>query len=344
MAIRRCAVLIAVCMCAAADEGVTVDSVVATVRTSLHKKRKDSDLAWALQKVRLGERLDDRVLEILESEGAGPQSLGALQHLRDVSQSLPAPSAPPPGMAPPPPPSAEEEHQVWKVTREKAVAYTQSLPDFVCTETIRRWSDPDGHEQWHAAPTVTADLRFFDKKEHYQLISVDGKTTNKSLFDVGGTISEGEFGSLLGQIFTPASETDYRWDHWTILRKRTTSVFFYRIASSHRPHHLAFQAEGQQPVNVDVGQRGYVYIDHETNVVTRIVEEADDIPADFPVQKARGVVDYDYADIAGVRFLLPIRAEIRMDAGQAQTLNSVEFAHYRKFGAASDIKFGRLDP
>jgi hypothetical protein len=344
MRFRVSALLFAVCFWAVAAGGVPVDSVVATVRTSLHKKRKDAELASTLAKITVAERLDDRVIEILESEGTGPQALGALQHLRDITQSLPEPAAPPAGMTPPPPPSAEDEHRVWTATREKALVYTQSLPDFVCTETIRRWSDPNGHEAWHATPTVTADLRFFDKKEHYQLIAVDGRASNKSLFDVGGTISEGEFGSLLGMIFTPASETDYRWDHWTVLRKRPTFVFFYRIAASHRPHHLAYQSDDQALVSADVAQRGFVYIDQETNAVTRIVEEADEIPADFPVRKARGVIDYDYADIAGARFLLPVRAEIRMDAGQAQTLNSVEFAHYRKFGAASDIKYGRLEP
>jgi len=36
--------------------------------------------------LKLSERLEDRVIEILESEGAGPETLGALQRLRDDSR------------------------------------------------------------------------------------------------------------------------------------------------------------------------------------------------------------------------------------------------------------------
>ena len=47
--------------------------------------------------------------------------------------------------------------------------------------------------------------------------------------DVGGTISQGEFGSLLRQVFDRKAGADFRWDHWTTLRKRPTHVFAFRI-------------------------------------------------------------------------------------------------------------------
>ena len=42
--------------------------------------------------------------------------------------------------------------------------------------------------------------------------------------------------------------------------------------------------------------------------------------------------------------LLPLRAEIRLDAGQQQSLNSVEFSNYRKFTSASSLTFGDTAP
>jgi hypothetical protein len=344
MPFRSTAVLLALGLCAGATDFATVNSVVAAVRASYHKKGKDADVAAALAKAKLNERLEDRVIEILESEGAGPQTLGALQHLRDVSRLLPPPGEPPPGMTPPPPPSAVEEHKVWQATRSHALDYTQSLPDFMCTETVHRWQDPGGNEEWQPSPAVAAELSFFDREEHYKLVTVDGKPSQKSLLEVGGTMSQGEFGSLLGAIFDPHSETDYRWDHWTTLRKRPTAVFFYRIAASHRPSSLLFGPEGGKQEKAYAGQRGYVYIDRETNRVTRIAEDAENIPADFPVQKSRAVLDYDYFDIGGESFLLPMRAEIRLDAGKLQSLNSVEFSNYRKFTSASNVNFGNSAP
>ena len=344
MQFRPAALLLLVCLGAGAEEFATVNSVVAAVRASFHKKGKDLELATSLYQAKLGERLEDRVIEILESEGASPQILGALQHLRDASHPLPPPSKPPLGMTPPPPPSTVEEHQVWQLARTRALDYTQSLPDFLCLETVHRWRDPGGHENWQASPTVVADLSFVEHKEHYTLATVDGKPSSKSLLEVGGTISQGEFGTLLRVIFDTPSETDYRWDHWTTLRKRPTAVFFYRVSAAHRPNHIVLSGEGGKQVRVDAGQRGYVYLDRETNRVTRISEEAEDIPADFPVQRSSAVLDYDYFDIGGKLFLLPLRAEIRLDAGKQQSLNSVEFSSYRKFTSASTLTFRDTPP
>jgi hypothetical protein len=344
MRVRLSAVLLAVCLCAVAENETSVNSVVATVRTSLRKKHKDAELAAALDQVKLAEHLEDRVIEILESEGTGPQSLGALQRLRDASRLLPLPSDPPPGMTPPPPPSAEEEHRVLQTTGAKALDYTRSLPDFICTETVHRWTDPAGNEAWKPSPTVVADLTFFERRENYKLLTVDGHPVSQSLPEVGGAFSQGEFGSILSIIFSPTSETYFRWDHWTILRKHPAHVFFFRISAARAPHHLLFGAPGKDGVATATGVHGFLYVDRETNSVTRIAQEAEDIPADFPVQKSSTVLDYDYAGIGGTRFLLPLRAEVRIDAGKLQSLNTVEFHAYRKFASAATVKFGTTTP
>jgi len=340
MRVGLSAVLFAVCFWAVADNGASVDSVVAVVRTSIAKKRKDANVAAALDKMKLGQHLEDRVIEILESEGAGPQTLGALQRMRDASRLLPAPPDPPPGMVPPPPLSLAEEHRVWQATAAKAMDYTRSLPDFICTETVHRWQDPTGKEEWHPSPTVVADLTFFDRKEHYKLLTIDGKPSKQSLLEVGGAMSQGEFGSMLAVIFNPSSDTDYRWDHWTTLRKRPTYVYFFRITAAHRPQHLRYAPTGGEGVSATAGQHGYVYIDHDTTSVTRISADAEEIPAGFPVKRASSVLDYGYTDIGGRSFLLPLRAEVRIDAGSLENLNSVEFEKYRKFAAGASIDYG----
>ena len=224
MRVRLGTVLLAFSFCGIADDGATVNSVVAAVRASIARKSKDAGTARSLDKMKLAQHLEDRVIEILESEGAGLQTLGALQRMRDASRLLPAPPGPPPGMTPPPPPSFAEEHRVWQATGVKALDYTRSLPDFICSETVHRWIDPAGNEEWQPAPTLIADLTFFDRQEHYKLLTVDRKKSEQSLPDVAGATSQGEFGSMLATIFHPASETDFRWDHWTTLRKRSTYV------------------------------------------------------------------------------------------------------------------------
>jgi hypothetical protein len=156
-------ILIAFLACALpanASGRVPVDSVVATVRAALAANRKDPAIARSVDKVKLSERLEDRVIEILESEGAGPETPGALQGLRDDSRLLPVPAAPSPGMAPPP--SSAEQQQVWEDADDKARDYTSALPDFTCTETIQRWLDRTGRGYWQQSPTIVTDLTYFD--------------------------------------------------------------------------------------------------------------------------------------------------------------------------------------
>lgn len=338
---RLSVILLAGSLAAMASDAVSVDSVVAAVRTSIARKHKDAAIADALDKMKLAQHLEDRVIEILESEGAGPQTLGALQRMRDTSRLLPAPPDPPPGMTPPPPPSSAQEHEIWQAAAGKARDYTRSLPDFICAETMHRWSDPTHQENWQPSPTIVADLTYFDQKEDYKVKTIDGKKSDRSLTDLEGTISQGEFGSILAIIFHPASETEDRWDHWTILRKRRASVYFFRVTAAHHPHELWFKTPPSNVIKAVVGLHGYVYLDDQTGSVLRISAIAEDIPAAFPVQRSSTVLDYDYAEIGGTQYLLPLRAEVRIDSKIQQSLNAVEFRDYRKFRAETSVSFGK---
>jgi hypothetical protein len=338
MRVRATAALFAFCLATLASDAVPLDAVVAAVRTSMSKKRKDSAIAETLDKMQLAQRLDDRVIEILESEGAGPQTLGALQRMRDASRLLPAPSDPPPGMTPPPPLSSAEENRQWQTVAAQAGDYTRSLPDFLCTETVNRWVDPTGKEDWRAGSTVVADLSYFEQKENYKVLTVDGKPAKGTLTDLDGTISQGEFGSLLAVIFSPGSQAEYRWDHWTVLRKRPTSVYFYRVTASHHPHELHERTSSGSVIAV-VGLHGFVYVDQATASVMRISFVAEDIPSGFPVQRATTVLDYDYAKIGDDPYLLPLRVEVRIDSKGGASLNSVQFQNYRKFKADTTVSF-----
>ena len=59
----------------------------------------------------------------------------------------------------------------------------------------------------------------------------------------------------------------------------------------------------------------------------------------FPIQEARTQLDYEYTDISGSEFLLPLRAEMRMREGRFLVRNNVEFRNYRKFGAEATITY-----
>ena len=62
------------------------------------------------------------------------------------------------------------------------------------------------------------------------------------------------------------------------------------------------------------------------------------------VQDVVSELDFDYADIGGSTFLLPLRAEIRMRHDRNLSRNVIEFRLYRKFSADAKISFDAPTP
>jgi len=95
----------------------------------------------------------------------------------------------------------------------------------------------------------------------------------------------------------------------------------------------------EKTMSITPGYTGLIYADAKSGMILRVTLEALDLPASFPIQVARNMLDYDYTEIAGSTFLLPLRAEVRMREGRLLIRNDIEFRHYRKFGADTSISF-----
>jgi hypothetical protein len=67
------------------------------------------------------------------------------------------------------------------------------------------------------------------------------------------------------------------------------------------------------------------------------------MPDDFPVKTASTVLDYDYQDLSGHTFLLPLKSTTIMAADDYLSKLDEEFRIYRKYSAESEIKFDSTD-
>lgn len=334
----RLTLAILLCLCAfAAQNGTPVVEVVKLVRAGIENHDKDGDLAKTIHKLKPSERLDYRVLDALETEGVGPKSYAELDRIRDLSRDLPAPAVVV-HFPQDPMPSVEDQRKIVRDTQSIALNYSRSLPDFFCTQVVRRYDDIRAGMQLR--DTLEIKLTYFEGREDYRVLSVNGRGTVKTLDEVGGSTSRGEFASMLNSIFTGQSRAVLQWDHWTAVRGRPSHVFKFTIKPENSKYQLQFRASPRLgPRSVVVGQHGFVYIDRDTNEVLRIVAEADHIPKDFPVKISSTVLDYDFVDVGGRKFLLPLRADVRSSTGEYNTRNSVEFHGYRKFSGESSITF-----
>jgi len=339
---RAALVLLAVCLSALGQSALTVEQVVSFVTSSVRLKHDDRQVADYLRGVKLTNRLDDRTIIELQAAGAGPRTVEALRALQAASKSLPeapklAPKAEPPEI---PPPSPEEWKKILDATREYALGYTRQLPDFICTQVTRRYFDPTGLEFWQTEDVLTARLSYFEEKEDYKLMLVNGRYTELPYQAVGGAISQGEFGSMMREIFERSADTGFRWERWATLRGRRMHVFAYTVEQSRSKWSIEYQKQER----ITPGYHGLIYVDNENGMVARITLEADGVPAAFPIQQVSSTLDYDYAEIGEQQYMLPLRAVMRMREGRALFKNEVEFRLYRKFSAEASIIFDTPEP
>jgi hypothetical protein len=231
-----------------------------------------------------------------------------------------------------------DQSALLEKAREAAFRYSASLPDFICTELVRRSEDPRGLGRWRQIDKLTIRLSYSGHKEDYKLMLIDGKPTVLDFFYAGGAISTGEFGTRLQAVFDPRSHGDFRWKGWTTLRKRRVARFSYHIARENSIFKIQYGTSPVGPNAIVVPYRGEVFVDEETHMALRLTQQAE-IPQNFPITANDSTVDYDFAKVGGKQYLLPSHADIRTKSGSYIAENNVEFTEYRKFETETNITF-----
>ena len=314
------------------------------LESSVKQGVSDKQLAKYLKDQKLGFALSDRLIEDFIGIGVGPRTLNLLRRMGVASDGLPVPEIGPKtarGPKQPPPPSDEEQERIIEEARENALSYTDGLPDFVCLQLTRRYVDPTGLEMdWLKQDEIKTRVSYVENKENYEVLSVNNRVVNnKGMFELGGANSTGEFGSMLAELFEPKTGTRFRWARHSLLRRRPVYVFRYQVLRRRSRWRIRFDNSEE----IVTAYEGLVYVDKETEQILRIAMSATGIPADFPIQEARSRLDYDFAEISGRNFLLPLKAQMNMRQSKFLIRNNVEFRLYRKFSAESTLTFDVIE-
>jgi hypothetical protein len=331
---------------ALAQQTWTVAKLMDFMRSSIELKNPDKDVAGIVSGIRLSEKFTLADLQELQNAGVGPKSLAALSALVTKSAALSAPAPKPSAMAKPagpPDPSEAEKREVLQQTRDWALDYVKSLPDFLCLEDTNRSVDrhfqPGGEGNWTPQDRLIEKLTFFDHKENYELfMHNDTAVVNKTSDSLGGARSTGEWASLLSEIFEPATHTGFRWVAWKTVRGKLVYEYSYLVERQDSRETIA---HGDQE-KIIAGFHGSVFIQKGQNVVLRVTVTPD-IPPNFPVQDVDQTVDYDYQDIGGQQFLLPLKSVVQMRDGSLGTLNEIRWRSYRKYSADTTLTFDDVD-
>ena len=312
---------------------MNIEQLRAFLSSSQKLGHTDKQIAEYVKTIKMTEKLNASTVEDI---GAGPKTSEVLRRLIETSKELPAPKPPAPKpVAPPiPPPNSAEQARILNAAREYARDYSKKLPNFICTQVTRRYEDPTGLEFWQSQDTVVEKLTFFEQKEDDKLLFVNNKAFVGTRERIGGTVTRGEFGTRLKEVFDPKSEARFEWERWATLRGKRMYVFRYAITQERSEYSVQYGRQVTVPAYA-----GLIYIDKDVLAVMRITQEVSEMPVGFPINTIMAILDYDFIKVADQEFVLPLKASTVARMSKQLFKNDVEFRNYNRFGAEATITF-----
>ncbi|HVN03417.1 MAG TPA: hypothetical protein VMT86_03305 [Bryobacteraceae bacterium] len=287
----------------------------------------------------------------IDSDDAGPPVLkrgGSKAHKEIEPPPAPSPEAAhPTQVAENNPPASPEsapavtgntrpEEVVIEKAREAAATFLESLPNYFCQEIMTRYQSSSHPANWQPLDVVSMALVYDHGQESYRNIEINGKATKKSVEDLPGAWSTGEFGSVLADLFSPNTGADFEYRSQSRSAGRAAMVYDFEVEREHSHWRIMVASQLIQP-----SYKGSVWIDKETNRVLRIEMQATHLPEAFPVDHVEMATDYQFVRFGDREFLVPVHADsLACQRGSDDcNRNAIDFRNYHKYAGESTITF-----
>ena len=220
---------------------------------------------------------------------------------------------------------------------DAALDFTESLPNYVCQEMMTRYQSESHPANWQPIDVVTTNLVYENGKEDYRDVKVNGKP-KKSLEESGGAWSTGEFGTVLIDLFSPATAADFHFRRDSRTAGIVAKMYDFDVSREHSHWSIHMGSQSYDPP-----YKGSVWIDPQTSRVLRIEMEAYGFPDSFPTDHVESATDYQYVRLGDAKqYLLPVHAET-LTCQRGSNLcsrNTIDFRNYHKYSGESNITFG----
>jgi hypothetical protein len=232
--------------------------------------------------------------------------------------------------------SANPHLALIEKAREVASKFLEGLPNYVVQESATRYVSETRQPSWNVVDIVSAEVVFEEHKETYRNLQINGKPSKKPP-EESGAWSTGEFGTILGNLFSPYTDADFKFAQDDTILHRSASVFDFKVLRVRAAWRIWTTGQYIMPA-----YRGSVWIDKQTGDVLRIEMQAKEIPEAFPEISVETAVDYDSIRLGTPeQFLLPVHSEALScwrGSNDCQR-NVIEFRNYHKFTGESNIEF-----
>ncbi len=278
-----------------------------------------------------------------EAENEAPCASGRPILKRGKQPSLPPCPDPPPDAVPSASSSADSsagvrapnpKEPLIERAREVAFEFSEKLPNFICEEFMSRFTQR-GRGTEAPLDVVSAEVIYDNAKESYRNVKINDRPTGKSMQEIGGASSTGEFASTLLDLFHPDTRAQFQAGGATTVSGFAAQVYDFQVRSENSHWDVHSDAQTMTPA-----YGGSVWVDPETARVLRIEMQARNIPSDFPMDTVESSVDYSYVKIGDTEFLLPVHAEsLGCQRGTNYcSHNIIDFRNYHEYTAT--IKIG----
>ena len=231
------------------------------------------------------------------------------------------------------------EEVIIEQARNEAGNFLEGLPNYVCQEIMTRYQSEPGSKNWRPIDIVSMALVYENRQESYRNLEINGKATKKNIEDLSGSWSTGEFGSVLADIFSPATAADFEYRKQTRSAGRAALVYDFSVERERSHWRIMVASQLITPP-----YQGSIWIDKETKRVLRIEMQATPIPDAFPSDKVEMATDYEFVRFGGEhQFLVPVHAEslgCQRDTGTCSR-NAIDFRNYHKYSGESVITFDK---
>jgi hypothetical protein len=237
---------------------------------------------------------------------------------------------------PPPPPPVGDP--LIRKAAEAAMDFTESLPDYVCQELMARYQSMATPANWQALDIVGAAVVYQQGKEDYRDVTINGKAIKKNIEQLDGAWSTGEFGTILIDLFSPATAADFHYSRDSRSGGVSSKVYDFSVVRERSHWQITMAAQ-----TFDPPYKGSVWIDPATARVLRIEMQAYGFPDAFPTDHVESATDYQYTRLGDAKqYLLPVHAEnLSCQRGSNYcSRNVIDFRNYHKYTGESTITFG----
>ena len=245
-----------------------------------------------------------------------------------------------------------------ETARKAALAFAQSMPDFIVNRTTTRYRGArilisqnqavmqralilNANTDWRPLDTVSGNIATDHGKEIYSNIVVNGEPA--AALPLRGVWSQGEFSAALLAVLSPQSAAQFAMKGRDLVRNRRATRYSFAVDQAHSIWSLPAEAGrgSSSDLRFSPAFDGTIWIDDRNGQVLRILISARGLPKNYPSDTIESTIDYDLVKIADAGYVLPVRSELLtcQQRGNLCFRNVSVFRDYKKFEADSSLTF-----